>query len=173
MTRQVGAHRVRSDHWPWTRWTSHFWIPELLAIAAVPCIVLLLQYSEEGMMRRHAARVPAAVDELPMGHGSCGRCPLVFELDGERHRVAETLATGEEPQFFAGNTVWIYVDRDDTNHVIAAPSIRGNLVLGWLGIIAASLFALAWPVKELTRPLVPRATDGEEVRRPAAPGSSR
>jgi hypothetical protein len=52
----------------------------MAAIAAILAIVLLLQYSEEGHLRRDGIRVTATVDELPAGDGSCGRCPLRFMI---------------------------------------------------------------------------------------------
>jgi hypothetical protein len=101
-----------------SRWNSVFWIVESMAIAAIPVIVLLLQYSEEGYMRRNGIRVTATVDELPGGKDSCVRCPLVFTIDGERHSVEESLVAGqtaESPRrFFPGEDIELYVDPTDS-----------------------------------------------------------
>jgi hypothetical protein len=141
------------------RWTSVFWIVEAVAIAAIPVIVLLLQYSEEGQMRRNGIRVTATVAGESSTTDSCVRCRLLFTIDGERYSVEETLVAGntdEGPRrYYPGEAVELYVDPDDMTHTIEVDAIEENVTLGVIGIAIAAFFAVAWPVFESKRPIKP------------------
>jgi hypothetical protein len=141
--------------WKRGRWTPVFWIAEAVAIAVIPVIVLLLQYSEEGRMRRNGLRVTATVAGEGSTTDGCTRCRLLFTIDGERYSVEESLVAGgsEEGQrrYFPGETLELYVDPDDKTHAIEVNAIEENIALGVLGIAIAALFAIAWPIFELMR----------------------
>ena len=157
----------RSDEQPgygcrWRR-TSDFWIIEAAAIAAILLVVLLLQYGEEGYLRRNGIRVTATVDELPLGKDSCKRCPLLFTIEGELHDVEETLSdSSDERRYFPGEAVDLYVDPDDMTHAIEVKAIEENVADGVFVIAVAAVFAFAWPVYEFKRtfpPSIARAPD--------------
>jgi len=137
------------------RWTSVFWIVEGVAIAAIPVIVLLLQYSEEGQMRRNGIRVTATVAGESSTTDGCVRCRLLFTIDGVRHGVEETLVAGgseEGPsKHLPGETIELFVDPDDMTHAVEVDAVEENVALGVIGIAGAALFAVAWPVYELKR----------------------
>jgi hypothetical protein len=140
------------------RWSFKFWIVELMLIAVIPEIVLLLQYSEEGYMRRNGIRVTAFVDELPPGKDSCVECPLPFTLHDEQYHVNETLVggqsgEGDDRRYFPGEAIELYVDPNDMTHTIEVKAIKDNVRLGRLGIALGAVFAVAWPVYEFGRPI--------------------
>ena len=143
----VGGSQVRQ------RWSRKFWILELVSLASILVIVLLLQYSEEGYMRRNGIRVSASVGELAPSRDSCVECPLVFTLHGERYRVNESLSQQGGRRYVSGEAVELFVDPDDMTHVIQVDLVEENVVLGVVGIGIAVFFAVGWPVCEFKRPI--------------------
>jgi len=137
------------------RWSRHFWVAEVAAFAVILTIFLLLQYSEEGHMRHEGIRVTATVDELPLGHDGCRRCPLLFMIDEEPHYVDESLVADDDRRYVPGETIDIYVDPNDLTHVIEVDAIQQNITLGLIGIFIAGVFTIAWPIYE-SRRLIPK-----------------
>jgi hypothetical protein len=124
------------------------WIVVISAIGVILGIFLLLQYSEEGDLRRNGIRVTATVTELPSDQNSCVRCPLEFTIEGKRYYVKETIGSegGEdERKYVPGEVVDLYVDPDDMTHTIAAADIDENVFLGWTGIVVAAVVAVLAP----------------------------
>ena len=115
---------------------------------------LLLQYSEEGYLRRNGIRVTAFVTELPSDKNSCVRCPLEFTIDAERYYVKETLVAGaEDRRYFPGEAIDLYVDPTDVTHTVEVAAVQENIGLGLIGISLAGAFTLGWLIYEVKRPI--------------------
>ena len=138
------------------RWADLL-IIEAIALAVILGIVLLLQYSEEGKLRRDGIRVTATVTELPLGEDSCGRCPVEFMIEEERYHVEETLTVGRDRRWYYGEAVDLYVDPNDMTHVVKVDTVDENVALGLTGIVGAAVVAVAMPVYVLVTRLKHRS----------------
>ncbi len=119
-----------------------------MALTAILGIFVLLQYSEEGYLRRNGIRVTATVTELASDQNSCVRCPLEFMIDGERYYVKETIGDDggeDERKYHPGDLIDLYVDPNDMTHTIAAFDIERNVEFGVFGAVVAAVAVVIAP----------------------------